>query len=67
MLLRYNTVIQVRKSLFDEMNATDPDPKVLLFAANNRWLEQFKRMHLLFSANNEWLEQFKTMHGFQDS
>jgi hypothetical protein len=45
MMLKYNIVIQVKeKSLFDEMNATDPDPKVLLFAANTRWLEQFKRI-----------------------
>jgi hypothetical protein len=44
-MIKYNIVIQVmEKSLFDEMNATDSDPKVLLFAANTGWLEQFKRM-----------------------
>jgi hypothetical protein len=44
-MLKYNIFIQVKeKSLFDEMDATDPDPKVLLLAAYTGWLEQFKRM-----------------------
>jgi hypothetical protein len=39
-------IIQAKaKTLFENLNAVGPDPKVQSFAANARWFERFKRRH----------------------